>query len=108
MTMTVSEETMDDQFDAQALMVRARLVAQEIRRSDVYPALIGGMAGGIAGALMAALIAGRVAARRAEDTPREKESRKFNWSVREMVQLATVVASLAKQVQAWYKGQGKR
>jgi hypothetical protein len=94
---------MDDQFDTQALLVRAQLVAQRMRRSDAYPALIGGMAGGIAGALMAALIAGRIAARRAEDTPRGKEGRRFEWSLREVVQFATVLASLMKQLQAWSK-----
>ena len=47
---------MDDQFDTQAMIVRAKVVAQQIRRSDAYPALIGGIAGGIAGALMAVLI----------------------------------------------------
>ena len=98
---------MDDQFDTQAMLVRAKLVAQQIRRSDAYPALIGGIAGGIAGALLAALIAGRVAARHSEDAPREKESRKFEWSLREVAQLATVVASLAKQVQAWSKERKK-
>ena len=94
---------MDDQFDTQAMIVRAKLVAQQIRRSDAYPALIGGITGGIAGALLAALIAGRVAARRSEDAPREKESRKFEWSLRDAAQLVTVVASLAKQIQAWAK-----
>jgi len=94
---------MDEQFNTQALMLHAQLVAQQIRRSEAYPALIGGIAGGIAGALMAALIAGRMASRRAADTPREKESRHFDWSLREVAQLATVVAALAKQIQAWSK-----
>ncbi len=94
---------MDDQFDTQALLVRAQVVAQQIRRSEAFPALIGGIAGGIAGALMAVMIAGRVAARRDDAAPRKKESPKFAWSPREVVQLATVVASLAKQIQAWSK-----
>ena len=98
---------MEEQLDTQAMLERAKLVAQQIRQSEAYPALIGGIAGGIAGALMAALIAGRIAAPRGEDKPREKESRKSNWSLRELVQLATVVASLAKQVQAWSKGRAK-
>ena len=107
MTMTVSEETMDDQFDTQAMIVRAKVVAQQIRRSDAYPALIGGIAGGIAGALVAALIAGRVATRGGEDTPREKESRKFEWSLREVAQLVTVLTALMKQIQTWYKDRAK-
>jgi len=95
---------MEDQFDTQAMLVRAKLVAQQIRQSDAYPALIGGVAGGIAGALMAALIAGRMSARRPPDAPHEKTARQFDWSLREVVQLATVGASLLKQIQAWSKG----
>ena len=98
---------MDDQFDTQTMIVRAKVVAQQIRRSDAYPALIGGIAGGIAGALMAALIAGRVAPRRSEDAPREKESRKVEWSLREVAQLATVLTPLMKQIQMWYKDRAK-
>jgi hypothetical protein len=98
---------MEDQFDTQTMIVRAKVVAQQIRRSDAYPALIGGIAGGIAGALMAALIAGRVAPRRSADTPREKESRQFEWSLREVAQLATVLTALVKQIQTWYKDRAK-
>ena len=98
---------MDDQFDTQTMIVRAKVVAQQIRRSDAYPALIGGIAGGIAGALMAALIAGRVVPRRGEDAPREKESRKVEWSLREVAQLATVLTPLMKQIQMWYKDRAK-
>ena len=94
---------MEEPFDTQALMLRAKLVAQRIRQSEAYPALIGGIAGGIAGALMAALITGRITARREEETPRAKESHPFDWSLREVAQLATVVASLMKQLQAWSK-----
>jgi len=68
---------------------------------------LGGIAGGIAGALMAVLIAGRIAARRDETAPREKESRKFEWSLREVAQLATVLTALMKQIQTWYKGRPK-
>jgi gas vesicle protein len=99
---------MDDQFDTQALLVRAQVVAQQIRRSEAFPALIGGIAGGIAGALMAILIAGRVTARRAETITREKESHKTDWSLRDIAQLATVVAGLAKQIQAWSSQHPKR
>jgi len=95
---------MEDQFDAQALMVRVNAVAKEIRKSEAYPALIGGIAGGIAGALMAALIAGRRPA--VQSTPTNDRGGR-GWSLREVVQLITVVASLAKQVQAWSKEQRK-
>ncbi len=97
---------MEKQFDAQALMDRIGEFTAEIRKSDAYPAIVGGVAGGIAGALMAALIAGRFASRRpaADASPNAspaKESRS-RWSPREMVELATVVTSLVRQARKWY------
>jgi hypothetical protein len=100
---------MQEQFDPQAMMERAGILAQEIRKSEAYPALIGGVAGGVAGALMAVIIAGRMtSSRRAavEETVKvSKADGGEGWSLREVVQLATVVASLAKQAQAWYQEQ---
>ncbi len=92
---------MADQFDAQAMLVRVNEVVKEIRKSDAYPAIVGGIAGGIAGALIAAIIAGR---RQPPSQPASVNDRGgSNWALRDVVQLLTVVASLAKQVQAWYK-----
>lgn len=98
---------MENQLDTQALVRRAQLVARELRKSELFPALLGGVAGGIAGALMAALVAGRLAAPRASATARENAAPKFAWSLREVVQLATVVAALLKQIQAWTKERGR-
>ena len=99
---------MDEQFDTQAFLTRAQLVEQQIRRSEAYPALLGGIAGGIAGALMAAMIAGRIAARREQAAPRERASPKSAWSARELIQLVTVAAPLLKQIQAWVSTNKKR
>jgi len=100
---------MQEQWDAQRVAARVQGIARVIRQSEVYPALVGGMAGGIAGALMAVWIAGRLAAR--NQTPREphRESKgsRFDLSVREAIQLVTIVASLIKQIQAWAKERGK-
>ncbi len=96
---------MEEQFDPQAMVERAGELARVIRKSDAYPALIGGVAGGVVGALMAVLIAGRMtSSRRAAVQAAEvaKEDGVRTWSLREVVQLATVVASLAKQAQDWY------
>jgi hypothetical protein len=97
---------MEQQFDAQDMMQRAGEVAREVRKSDAYPALIGGVAGGVAGALMAVIIARRVISSRpatVEETVKvERSDGGAGWSLREVVQLATVVASLAKQAQDWY------
>jgi hypothetical protein len=102
-------EMREQQFDAQALMARATVLAQEVRKSEAYPALIGGIAGGIAGGLIAALIAGRVASSRGGGASFETNSVKKEsgggWNVRDLVQLTTVVAALARQVQAWYQEQ---
>ena len=100
---------MEKQFDAQAMMERARLVVAEVRKSEAYPAIIGAIAGGIAGALIAALIAGSRSSRRA-DAEREsvnpvRASARPSWSPRDVVQLVTVVAALVKQAQSWYREQ---
>ncbi len=97
---------MEQQFDAQAMMQRASEVARAVRKSEAYPALIGGIAGGVAGALMAVIVARRVASSRpatVEETVRvAKSDGRDGWSAREVIQLATVVAALAKQAQGWY------
>ena len=94
------------QFDVQALLVRVTEVAKELRKSEAYPAIAGAVAGGIAGALMAAIIAGRRSSVRSPVTAKaETVSPKsgLNVSAKDMMQLLTVVASLAKQVQEWRK-----
>lgn len=102
---------MQKQLDVQEIAARAQGVVRAVRHSEVYPAIIGGVAGGITGALMAVLIAGRVAGQgttREVSAPREqspavKEKSRFDLSVREAIQLVTIVASLVKQIQAWAK-----
>lgn len=99
---------MQKQLDVQEIVTRVQLVARALRQSEVYPAILGSVAGGIAGALMAVVIAGRIARRdaaREPSAPREQSSAKdksrFDLSVREAIQLVTIVASLVKQIQAW-------
>ena len=94
---------MAEQFDAQGFLMRANEVAKEIRKSEAYPAILGGIAGGIAGALMAAIIAGR----RSSSSPPASVNAKSesNWALRDVAQLIAVIAPIAKQVQAWYKEQ---
>lgn len=95
---------MDQQLDAPEMMTRVGEVAKELRKSDLYPAVVGGIAGGIAGALIAAVIASRGSSSR---EPSAKSS-KGGWSLKELLSLATVVASLAKQAQSFLKDQEKR
>ncbi len=89
------------EFDARALMGRVNEVAKELRKSEAYPAIVGGLAGGIAGAMMAAIIAGSKSSPRQVKATVEAEKPKsgLNMSLKDVMQLATVVASLAKQVQ---------
>ena len=100
---------MQQQIDGREMMRRVGEVAKELRKSEAYPALIGGVAGGIAGALMAAIIAGRASSsRRAETASGEAKASRGGWALKDVVQLLTVVATLAKQVQGWLKEQEKK
>lgn len=96
---------MQQQFDAEGMLIRAGEVWKLVRRSDAFPAVMGGVAGGIAGALMAVIISGRVASRRTvqvvETAEGEIKEKGFNLNARDLVQLVTTVAGLARQVQAW-------
>ncbi len=99
---------MDQPFDTQAAVVRAGELASQVRKSEMYPALIGGIAGGVAGALMAAIIAGRVSSPRPTvhvSTAAGKETQGKGWTAREIIQLATVVATLFRQIQAFAREQ---
>ncbi len=100
---------MEPQTNAEEMLARVSEVAKEIRKSDAYPAIIGGIAGGVAGALMAAMIASRVAPRSAapaSEASATKASRP-GLSVQDVMQLVTVIASLARQVQGFVQEQKK-
>jgi hypothetical protein len=99
---------MQQQFDGRELVARASEVVKEIRKSEAYPALIGGVAGGVAGALIAAIIAGRATSHRADSTSDASKGARGGWAVKDVVQLLTVVAALARQVQAWMKEQEQK
>lgn len=107
---------MEQQFDPQTLMTQANAAFQKIRKSEAYPALIGGIAGGIAGALFAALIARQVIARAkppaSESAPAPAQAPRATTArlkisdgltMREVMQLITIGASLAKQAQGLYQ-----
>ena len=99
---------MQQQLDGRELMSRAGEVAKEIRKSEAYPALVGGVAGGVAGALIAAIIARRVSSHGANSTASPTQETRGGWAVKDVVQVLTVVATLARQVQAWMKEQEKK
>ena len=102
---------MEDRFDSDAIMERMTKLAREIRKSDLYPAVIGGIAGGIAGALIAAMITGRVVscangtASNAGSVDAKVKTK--SWAARDVVELITVVAALAKQAKDWYDRERK-
>jgi hypothetical protein len=98
---------MQQHIDAPEMMARVGEVAKEFRKSEAYPALVGGVAGGIAGALIAAIIAGRAAPRSGESASNGTKASGGGWNIRDLVQLLTVVVTLAKQVQTWMKEQEK-
>jgi type II secretory pathway component PulF len=97
---------MEEQFDARAMMERVGEVTKEFRKSEVYPVVVAGIVGGIAGALMATIIAGRRSPPKPSPAKDEAQQAK-GWSIRDLVQLLTVLATLARQVQAWMKEQKK-
>lgn len=101
---------MEQQSDAQMLRMRVNLLVQELRKSEAYPAIVGGIAGGIAGALMAVIIAGALSSRRPAKAEQDTvpTAAKSAFSLRDAVQLLTVIASLVKQIQAWSKEQGRK
>ncbi|MBI5303390.1 MAG: hypothetical protein HY868_14745 [Chloroflexi bacterium] len=98
----------EPQTNPAEVFARVGQVAKELRKSDAYPAIVGGIAGGIAGALMAAIIASRVAPRnpaetKADTAPRASKDGHPGFSIQDLAQLATVVISLARQVQTFVK-----
>jgi hypothetical protein len=76
-----------------------------VRRSEYFPAILGAVAGGLAGALIAGLIAGgRRGSGRSDHERDGVDSRAGTWiglSAKELIQLVTVVASLARQLREW-------
>lgn len=100
------------QFDTDALMGRVGVLADRLRSSNAYPAIVAGLMGAAAGALMATLIASRVSRRalprsveKTVEQIAEKQAGKESgpgWTAREIVQMATIGVTLLKQVQDWY------
>jgi hypothetical protein len=93
-------------FDAQAFMSRLTVASEEFRKSRAFPAVTAALVGGLVGALIVGLLAGRRAPQHKAETPvvepkRESKLRSWltSWSFRDVIELATLGASLAKQVQ---------
>ncbi len=100
---------MQERFDSEAIIERAREIGQEIRRSEAYPAIIGGIAGGIAGALMATIIASRFAPRSESRSSEASATVRGGMGARDLVALLGVMAGLVKQAREWYyQERGKR
>lgn len=98
------------QLDNNSFMERVGVLADSVRGSSAYPAIVAGVAGAAAGALMATLIASRVSRR---SVPRHLEKKiqeagaaaqqaGQGWTAREIVELATIGVTLLRQVQDWY------
>lgn len=94
---------MEERMDAQELLARINDVMKELKKSDAYPAIVGGIAGGLAGGLIAVIIAGRSPSRPAEKIVAVQPESRGGVSVRDIAQMLAVLAPLVKQVQAWLK-----
>lgn len=85
--------------------LRARY--EVVRKSEYFPAVLGAVAGGLTGALMAGLIAGSRRGEekvvRVQETDGEQGRMILGLSPRDIIQLVTVVTSLARQAQEWRK-----
>jgi len=99
---------MPERFDAEMMIERTREIAQDIRKSEAFPAILGGIAGGIAGALMAALISSRFAARNEPPAASERPAVRTGFEIRQAVELFAVVAGLIKQARKWYYEERKQ
>jgi hypothetical protein len=93
---------MAESFNVEELQARF----EALRRSEAFPAIVGAAAGGLTGALMAALIAGR----RHSSSNGSAEVRTvatatpgllLGYSPRDIIQLVTVLSSLARQIKEW-------
>ena len=92
------------QLEVQEVLARLGDVLAELKKSDAYPAVVGGIAGGLAGALMAVIIAGRSASRPSEKNVAVAHPESHGGvSVRDIAQLLAVLAPLAKQARTWLK-----
>ena len=73
-----------------------------VRHSEYFPAMLGAVAGGLTGALMAGLISnGRRRAEAEEKTGAADRGIVLGFSAKDLLQLVTVVASLARQLRDW-------
>lgn len=100
---------MQERLDPEMMLERAKEIGRDIRESEAYPAILGGIAGGIAGALMAALIASRFAPRSESPASENRPTRgRSGFDIRQGVELLAVVASLVKQAREWYSQERKR
>ncbi len=72
----------------------------QLRRSEYFPAIMGAAAGGLAGAIIALLLGSRkrVTVERVTEKAPAEQGVILGFSAKDLLQLATVVASLARQL----------
>lgn len=100
---------MQERLNPEMLVEQAKDIAREIRKSEAYPAILGGIAGGIAGALMASSIASRFAPRPEPPAAEPQAERGHSgFDIRQAVELLVVVAGLVKQAREWYSQERRR
>lgn len=91
---------MQQRLDLQELEARFQVV----RQSEYFPAILGAVAGGLTGAIMAGLIAGgRRSSAKGEEGGGTRQGVLLGFSPRDMLELATIAASLARQLREWQR-----
>lgn len=77
---------------------------ESLRKSEYFPAVLGAVAGGLTGAIMAGVISsGKKTEKVVVSGPAEtsRQGVVLGMSPKELVQLATVVTGLVRQMQDW-------
>jgi hypothetical protein len=90
---------MEQPLDLEQLKARFEIV----RHSEYFPAILGAVAGGLTGAMMAGLISNgrRTNQVVVEDGSTADKGIILGFSAKDLLQLATVVTSLARQLREW-------
>lgn len=89
-----------DKIDVGELQARF----ESLRKSEYFPAVLGAVAGGLTGALMAGVISSGKKTEKVVVSSAGESSRHamfLGMSPKELVQLATVVTGLVRQMQDW-------
>ena len=100
MQQSIDISQLKDKIDVEELQARF----ESLRKSEYFPAILGAVAGGLTGAVMAGLISGGKKTEKvvvSDSSERARQGVVLGFTAKELVQFATVVAGLVRQMQDW-------